>query len=152
MVVTTRDGILDSIFVNTDSTSKGLFLPDILQRYGAPSAALLRTFHDRGPFGLPFILALVYEDNRFIALYELEGERFGEDVVGCPSSTPPQITIWGPEKIWTPESIQTYLLGIDYTQPLLPLEDSSEFTVDSLYEASQQQGQALCIRTPASLW
>jgi len=152
MAITTRDDIVHTLFVNTDSTSKGLSLSEVLARYGRPSTVLVRTVHDRGPFGFPFLFVLLYEDRRFMARYELEAQRVGQNVVACPASTPPQITIWGPHKTWSAEDIQTYLLGPDYYRPLIPLSDSTDFTVDTLYEASQREGKALCLRTPASLW
>ena len=91
MAITTRDDILHTVLCRRkNSTWKGLTLADVLGRYGIPSNALLRTFHDRGPLGCLCVLALIYEDSKFIALYELEGERIGDNVVGCPSSAPPR--------------------------------------------------------------
>jgi len=152
MAITTRDGIVHTLFVNTDSTSKGLSFSEILARYGRPSIVLVRTVHDIAPFGFPFQLLLFYEDQRFMALYQLEAKREGQDVVACPASTPPAITIWGPHTTWTDEDIQTYALGPDYYHALIPLSKSTAFTIDTLYEASQREQETLCIRSPASLW
>jgi len=152
MAITTRDGIIDTLLVNTDSTPKGLSLSEVLGRYGRPSSVLVRTFRDRTPFGLPFLLVLLYQDRRFMARYEIEAVRVGDNIVACPADTPPAITIWGPHKTWSDEDLQTYLLGPDYYNPLIPLADSTDFTVDSLYEASEREGEALCLRSPSSIW
>jgi hypothetical protein len=152
MAITTRDGVVDSLDINPGLTSDAMALSDILATYGKPSIVLVHTVHDIAPFGFPFLLLVFYEDHRFIATYQVEATRDGQNVVACPGSTPPYITIWSPHRSWNDQDIQTYALGPDYYQPLIPLADSTTFTIDALYEISQLQGKSLCLRSPAALW
>jgi hypothetical protein len=152
MAVTTRDEIVYAIFVNTESTSRGMAAYDIFRTYGAPSLALIRTYEDVTPFGFPFLLLLFYQDQRFMVIYDFEAFRSGADVVGCPANSPPKLFIWSPEEPWTMDKIQTRALGVDYYRPLSGISEATTYTVHTLYKAFLEQGVKLCIRTPATAW
>jgi hypothetical protein len=114
VAITVRDGIVDSLFVGTDSTSYGLTLSEVLSVYGIPSEVLIHTVSDHGAFGFPFFVVLFYGDQHFMLVYEMEASREGHYVKACPKSTLPQVTAWTRHDDWSDEKIQTYILGPGY--------------------------------------
>ena len=152
MAVGTRDGIVDYIFTNTDSTSRDMSAHDVVDKYGIPTLALVRTVDEVTQGGFPFWLAFFYDRNSFLVVYEFEAHRSGGDVVGCPATIPPKLHVWSAAEPWTMDKIQVAVLGVDPSTPLKDISEVSDYSLETLYAAFIAQGEDLCLRTPASVW
>jgi len=148
--VTTVDGAIAEIISGPTYTTRSFGLRDVLRDYGPPSIVLLRTFPRRGPYGLPFGLVLFYQHDRFLALYNVEGQVEGDAIEGCFADTGPHLWTWSETEKWDLNRIRDETLGLDPTHDLRRLEDVTDF--DILAFSLAFLSDSACLRTPAAQW
>lgn len=146
------DGIVQSVFVGGEATSFRFQLGQLLTDYGTPDAILIRTFASAPEPYLPFRLALVYQQRHFLASYEFEARVSGSNVVGCPRSSSPTLHIRSSSHRWSDEEIQTVVLGVDPSHPLLPLAEVTDLNASTFVTLFAEANPSACIESPAENW
>jgi hypothetical protein len=148
--VTTMDGAITGILSGPTYTRRSFNLGELLRDYGPPTIVLLHTFPRRGPYGLPFGLVLYYQHDRFLALYDVEGQVEGDEVEGCFGETGPHLWTWSDNERWDLNRIRDETLGVDPTHHLRRLEDVTQFDIPRF--SLEFLSASACLRTPAAEW
>jgi hypothetical protein len=148
----TRNGIISTIYVGTNSTLQSYQLYQLLSEYGIPEKVLINTYNNSPSDFLPFSLALFYSNYRILASFEFEAKKEGKYLRGCPQTIGPFLQLWRPDRIWTVQDIELAVSGPDSTNPLRPLGEVTNMSIDDFYETFKNPENKSCIETPADFW
>jgi len=125
-------------------------LPRVLEQYGAPSEAWVRTFPDYyGDGVLDFNLFLYYPEKGLEIGYTIyKADKNSDNIQACFGSVD-NISV----RLWSPSNRPTFE-ELGYTEwdgIMLPFEDAIGITLEEFFTRASSQ-QNICVDTPASLW
>ncbi len=141
-----------SIDIGPDSTVQSFQLHQLLSDYGKPDKILIKTYSNTPASYLPFRLVLFYSSQQIMAFFEYEAQKNKDILVGCPQPVGPWLTLWGWDRLWSDKDIDEAVSGPDSPQPLRPLEEVTDMSVDDFYQTFKDSQNTTCITTPADLW
>lgn len=129
------------------------FLPDILTKYGKPSEIFLDTTRLSGdPSNVfPFVIWVIYPDQGFLIRYEGDNTKVGDNIRICPLQSGIDIISWRTETS-TYERFIKGDMAMGTSLGPQPLEEMTDFDVESFYERFKDAQFETCFDTPASLW
>jgi len=147
-----RDDIVNTIYAGSDITTSNYQVDQLLSEYGKPDKVLIKTYTNTPGLGLPFRLVLFYKDYKILAFYEFEAQIEGNYLRGCPQRTNPWLRLGQADKKWTDEAIDLAISGPDSPNPLRPLEEVTNMSIDDFYETFKNPESKSCIVTPMEYW
>jgi hypothetical protein len=147
-----KNGIISSIYVGPASTVQSFKLHQLLTDFGKPEKVLLKTYPNTPELYLPFRLVLFYANHRILAFYEYEAHKEGDLLQGCPLSVGPELWLWSTNEVWTEKDAEEIVLGPDSPNPLRPLEEVTDMSIDDFFQAFKNPESKTCIETPMDLW
>jgi hypothetical protein len=125
----------------------------MLAEYGPPTQIFLWTLADVPGRPLPFTLVLFYEDLGILAKYTYDNaERIDDVIQSCPK--PVGIILW----LWSQiiemdfEDIELIAISEDPPFPLKPLEEITDYTIESFYQTFKDAQNETCIVTLVEHW
>lgn len=130
-------------------------LPQLLNAYGQPTQAWLRTFRSvpEGTF-IPFNLLLFYPDQGILVRYYGPTERVKEQIRVCPDQADITLWLWSPEREMTLEDIAN--VSPEFPPEEVPayrsLEEVTGMSVGTFYETFKTANNRVCLETPADMW
>jgi hypothetical protein len=129
------------------------FLPGILSNYGRPGQIFLDTTRLSGdPSNVfPFVIWVVYPEHGFLIRYEGDNTKVGDNIRICPLLSDIKIISWRSETT----SYERYIEGDMAMGTSLgpqPIEEVTDFDIDSFYNRYKDAQAGTCFNTPASLW
>jgi hypothetical protein len=130
-------------------------LSDIFTHYGTPEKIFLDTTRLTGDptTRYPFVLWIVYPQQGFLIRYEGDNSQVGNTLRICPMQTTLDIKIWDYKKSSYEEFIKNDgALSPPFSLGPQPIENVTEFIVESFYETFKDAEFYTCFDTPASLW
>lgn len=129
-----RNNIIEEIHVLETGTNSGYALGQLLQKYGTPEEIFLSATPRSLQSISPFRLVLMYPQQGFLAMYQYNAYDPSENqpiVKACPNDMGPELWFWSPEnRPQEAERLLPLLLGTDPANPLQPLEQVTDWTVE----------------------
>jgi hypothetical protein len=150
--ITTKDDVIDYIFVGSGSTRPLFSVDQLLREYQMPTQVYIITYANAPFLPLPFALVIYYEEQNILAVYELDGNIQGKSLVGCPQNIAPEIHLWSDEITVTEKSINNWALGQLPNRLLSPLEYVTAISLEEFTDIFSAADNETCIETPAELW
>jgi hypothetical protein len=149
---TTRDQIIQSIFIHGLKIAPAYLLPNLLAEYGAPGEIWVHTYGVYPDDRPNSNVILSYPDEGILAHYTKHGEFVESDIKIC-IETAPAIGVWYPSKTMSFVQIQE-MLGYDVSEELsyLPIAEATSMSVDEFYAEFRDEQDEVCFNTPKSLW
>lgn len=132
-------------------------LSTILKLYGLPDEVLVGTWLEEADYYgsvtyRPFSLVLLYLQHGFVIEYQSIRGSTGEDYTGCPDESHIKITAWSPKDNVSMKEIAGKASFTVSIESLRPINEVTDFTVESFYLKFRGEKARLCIHTPAKLW
>lgn len=144
---------IDLIFAGVNATKWTSSLSQILHTYGAPTQIYVQTLQGFPGPTIPLTLVLYYQEKNFLVRYEIESQGTEDAVIACPGDVSPQIHLWAEGKEISFQTIEEWTIGGDTLIHLKPLEEVTDFTVQSFTETfSSRSAPGACITTKKEHW
>ncbi len=129
------------------------FVPGIFTSYGPPEKIFLDTTRvvadTPGPY--PFALWIVYPEQGFLIRYDGVNSKIGDEIRICPMQSSIEIKIWYVERSNYEEFMKNAEAGGISLGPQ-PIEEVTDFSIESFYEKFRSGTVDTCFETPASIW
>ncbi len=130
-------------------------LSGIFARYGTPEKIFLDTtrivFDTEGPY--PFVLWIVYPQQGFLIRYQGVNSKIGANIRICPMQSRIEIKTWDAEESSYEEFIKDdSALASPFSLGPQPIEEVTDFSIESFYEKFRSGVVNTCFETPASIW
>jgi hypothetical protein len=148
-----RDGIID--IIHPQIVTREYDLPEALTTLGQPTVVQIRTFSATSEGILPLYLVLTYADQGIVISYTTESVLDGAILRGCPQdgSHDPLLWLWSPNgDPQTMTQIGESAYGVGEADFYLSIEEATNLTIQDFYRLFNDQENAICLETPASLW
>lgn len=125
----------------------------LLLEYGLPEQIFIRTFDNSPGSYIRFTLVFYYQELRILASYEYKAQRIGEIVQACPSlEEGAGIMLWAEDVEFTLDEMEVEVFGSDPATHFRNLEDVTDYSYESFYEAFTDSTYSNCIETLAEHW
>ncbi len=119
--------------------------------YGQPDQVWVSTYNDSYQGNLPFKIALIYNNQNFLALIS-SGNTFWDEtsVTGC-FQNPVQVILyaWNRQYEWDFSFLNAYFLS---SRNFLKIEEVTQTTTQEFFDDAAQLNNPVCISTPKELW
>lgn len=137
-------------------TMNYFMLPNILANYGAPSQVSILTYRNdpQRPdiTAWPFFLFVLYQDQGFYILYEMNRVSTGVEFRGCPAESFVSIATWSPGDNETFNMLTDATVLGNYLSDYKSISDSTSMDLDDFYQEFSNPDNTTCVDTPIDVW
>jgi hypothetical protein len=143
-LITVFDNIIQTIRIEPETAQLAFTLDQLLSDYGVPTSVLLRQTTVYDVNYIPYTVVLLYQDNRFLAIFHFSAPRWDNPVKLC-LDYGPIIDIWSPAEAWTPAWIQQ-AIEYDNQRPFMTIDKAAGFDAASFHQRFKNPNSTPCFQ------